>query len=399
MWHWKVHARKRLHAKCPFIARHVAAWAAALALSGPYVAGSSALAASRDAHQSHLRPVQAVSHTTLTVAGGALAYYASEDLQQPQPNIRRAIIVIHGKLRNSDQYYANMHEEAAQVEGTSASREILVIAPQFLSMLDTAPNHVAPDVLRWRGNGWMAGEPAVAPSPVSSYAALDAFLKILSDRSRFPQLREVVLAGHSGGAQVVQRYAFASQAAAALTRQGIPVRFLVASPSSYLYFDEKRPVSTPDVSAPSPSEVAAGYEKTAPLSVNFEPFDGAHCPNFNDWKYGTNALSPYVRDQWAQTKEGAEKREQAYMRLDLTYLVGGNDDDPQQSALDKSCAAEAQGPQRVARAAAYQAYLHQRDNLTVAQPFYIVPGVGHNESRMFKSVCARHVLFGTAGCD
>jgi hypothetical protein len=41
-----------------------------------------------------------------------------------------------------------------------------------------------------------------------------------------------VVAGHSGGAQVVQRYAIAGKAELALTREGVGVRYVVANPST-----------------------------------------------------------------------------------------------------------------------------------------------------------------------
>src|SRR3984893_19299219 len=76
-----------------------------------------------------------------------------------------------------------------------------------------------------------------APAPASSFEVLDALLARLADRRLFPNLNQVVVAGHSGGAQVVQRYAIAGKGELALTRQGIGVRYVVANPSSYAYFN------------------------------------------------------------------------------------------------------------------------------------------------------------------
>jgi pimeloyl-ACP methyl ester carboxylesterase len=42
---------------------------------------------------------------------------------------------------------------------------------------------------------------------VSSFRVYDDLFAWLADRSRFPALKRIVLAGHSGGGQVVQRYA------------------------------------------------------------------------------------------------------------------------------------------------------------------------------------------------
>jgi len=54
---------------------------------------------------------------------------------------------------------------------------------------------------------WEGGDNANGPITVSSFEALDAILGRLADRTIFPNLKTVVLAGHSGGAQVVQHYA------------------------------------------------------------------------------------------------------------------------------------------------------------------------------------------------
>ena len=83
----------------------------------------------------------------------------------------------------------------------------MLIVPQFLAGID-AVHHALPDrVLRWSLEGWMGGEPAEGSVPASSFDAVDTILAYLNDRSNFPALRRIVLAGHSAGAQLVQRYA------------------------------------------------------------------------------------------------------------------------------------------------------------------------------------------------
>jgi trehalose 6-phosphate synthase len=57
----------------------------------------------------------------------------------------------------------------------------------------------------------------------------------------FPDLKTVVLAGHSGGGQLVHRYAVVGKAPAALASAGIHLRYVVANPSSYVYFSDARP--------------------------------------------------------------------------------------------------------------------------------------------------------------
>ena len=54
-------------------------------------------------------------------------------------------------------------------------------------------------------------------------------------------MKTVIVAGHSGGRQLVQRYAVAGRGDGALVKAGIHVRYVVANPSSYVYFSPERP--------------------------------------------------------------------------------------------------------------------------------------------------------------
>ncbi|HEX3637922.1 MAG TPA: alpha/beta hydrolase [Paraburkholderia sp.] len=325
------------------------------------------------AHQPHLKPVATVADTRFTIdtpqGHAEFPLYLSKDWNVAQPQVTRAVIVIHGKLRNADVYFrtAQNARDAAHAEADST----LLIAPQFLATRDLRVHDEPADLLRWRGNAWMGGEAAQAPLPISSYAVLDAIVTRLADRRLFPNLRHVVFAGHSGGGQVVQRYAAAARNIAVLTAEGIDVRYLVASPSTYAYFDAQRP---------NAQGLAA-------------PFDAAQCADFNQWKYGMDNRPPYLDDRTPAQLEAT------YASRRIDYLVGGADDDPQQSALDKTCAAEAQGPQRVARAEAYYRYMQSRHPEGLKQSFHIVPGVGHNGARMLTSVCALSAMFDTKGCE
>ena len=302
--------------------------------------------------------VKELSPDHLKIGPGELSLGLSQDWKRPLPQVQRALIVIHGRLRNAQTYLHSAEQAASQAGQLSTT---LVIAPQFLNESDGTRNALSDSVLRWHANDWMAGDPAVSPAPLSSYAALDQILERLSDRKRFPALREVVIAGHSGGAQVVQRYALTTQADKALQADGIKVRYVVANPSSYAYFNAQRPIPT---------------------------FDAANCPGFNTWKYGLKELPAYA--------EGLKHRqlEQTYVERDITYLLGAKDTDPNHPALDKSCEAEAQGAFRLERGKNYFEYLTQRHPQGLNQRLVEVPGVGHNGDQMFTSPEGQKALFG-----
>jgi len=303
---------------------------------------------------------QAAEHGVKEISPGRLLLKEGEmavGIGPAPAKIERVLIIIHGRLRNAETYRQSA-ERAADLAGQSANT--LVIAPQFLNETDVALHPVADTVLRWQGNDWMAGGLSTAPFALSSYAALDQIIARLGDRRQFPDVKDVVIAGHSGGAQVVQRYALLSHEQPELEAAGVHVRYVIANPSSYAYFDERRPVA----------------------------FSHAGCPAFNRWKYGLSDLPAYAAGQTP------EQLEENYVQRDIVYLLGQQDIDPNHPALDKSCEAKAQGANRLIRGRSYFEFLKRSHPQGLNQQLIEVPGVGHNGDGMFTSPEGQKVLFG-----
>lgn len=297
--------------------------------------------------------VKELSPARLRLKSGEMAVGIS-----PSPDkIERVLIVVHGRLRNA-QTYLQSAEHATELAGQTATT--LVIAPQFLNEADVALHPVAETVLRWQGNEWMAGGESTAPFRLSSYEALDEIIARLDNRQEFPDMKQIVIAGHSGGAQVVQRYALLAHDHPALEAAGVQVRYVIANPSSYAWFDERRPVA----------------------------FNHARCPDFNRWKYGLTDVPAY-----AEGKTAAQLQEK-YLKRDIIYLLGQQDNDPKHPALDKSCEAQAQGANRLARGRNYFAYLKRLAPQGLNQQLIEVPKVGHNGDEMFTSPEGQKALFG-----
>lgn len=295
------------------------------------------------------------------VGGSGLApVYLSADWSQKLPGVTRAVIVMHGLSRDAIGYF-NGGLQARQAAG-AAGATTLIVAPRILDTADIKTLDAPADLLRWRHGNWAGGAPAQGPVPASSFAVFDAIIAKLADRHFFPDLTAIVVAGHSAGGQIVQRYAAVHHANPLLAKEGIALRFVVANPSSYLYFTPWRP----------------------------EPV--ADCPRFDAWKYGfAKGMPPYVQGS-------AASLEQRYWGLDITYLYGTLDTNPDHSVLDKTCMGEAQGPTRYARGHAWFAHLQAVAGSALHQRMFDVPGVGHNGSKMFNSVCGLAALFGTPGC-
>ncbi|WP_397451272.1 alpha/beta hydrolase [Pseudomonas sp. NA-150] len=300
--------------------------------------------------------VKALSPERLPVNGALATLGLSKDWKSPQPNTRRALIIIHGRLRNA-QTYLRSAERASYRSGLRSST--LLIAPQFLDQKDITKHQLKDNILRWHKDDWMGGEAALGPVPVSSFTVIDEILTKLSDRKLFPNLREVIIAGHSGGAQVVQRYVEVGKGGADLEKAGITLRYVIANPSSYAYFDDKRP----------------------------ETVDPKTCPTFDTWKYGMNKLPAYAG------KLTAEQIEKNYVSRDVTYLLGQLDTDPKHPALDTTCAAEAQGAYRLIRGHNFFNYLQQRHPEGLKHQLVEVPSVGHDGDLMFTSPEGQAAVF------
>ena len=285
---------------------------------------------------------------------GTIPVAVSMDWSRPLPTVSRVVIMVHGLGREADRALRDA-DQARQAAGALA-RTTLLVAPQFLTEAEANTD----DLLRWRRKDWPGGIPALGPAPLSSFDVADAILARLADRTRFPALTHVVLAGHSSGGQFVQRYAAVGRGQDALAARGIALRHVVANPSSWLWFGDDRPY-------PNPA-----------------------CPSFNQWRYGPHGMPPYAADSVAI--------EARYLARDAVYLVGDADNDPNDTTLDRSCGAMTQGPHRFSRAMQFMFNLELRNPNLVYHRIVLARGVGHEADRAFASPCGLAALFERAGC-
>lgn len=291
---------------------------------------------------------------------GLAPVYLSEDWSHALPDVTRAVIVMHGLARNADSYFKAGLKAKATAGAAGAGS--LIIAPRILDTADIKVLAAPADMLRWRHGNWAGGDAAEGPVPASSFAVFDAIIARLADRARFPNLKTIVVAGHSAGGQIVQRYAAVAHPNPLLQQEGIRLRFVVANPSTYVWFTPERP-------DPNPA-----------------------CTRYNDWKYGfAGRLPPYVQGNAA----GLEQR---YFARDITYLLGTLDTNPNHRVLDKTCQAETQGPSRYVRGHNFFAMLQRRAGVALNQQEFDVPGVGHSGGHMFNSACGLAALFDAPGC-
>jgi hypothetical protein len=280
-----------------------------------------------------------------------LPFHASRRLDS---GITRLLVVVHGALRDSDRYFA--HAAAAARDVSSST---LIVAPQFLADVDvrTAPPK---DTLYWDVESWKGGEPALGPARISSFTAMDCLLEQLTTPDRPADTPAVVIIGNSAGGQYVNRYAAVGRAPDALASRGISVRFVISNPSTYLYFDQERPVAVP-----------GGV-------------------GINRWRYGFEAKPPYVNDT---ARESLER----YLARDVTIVLGSQDRDDASVLLETSAAAMAQGANRRDRGLKYHDYIQRQARaagLATRHKLVELAGIGHAAEDVLAAPQTRKIMFG-----
>lgn len=292
--------------------------------------------------------------------GQSVLVHRTHALNAPAPELVRAVLVVHGTNTDADNYFSRMIR-AADEEGVTA--ETLIAAPLFRNKDSGRDGE-----LYWlngssSGHSWKQGDPSrTSGTDVSSFEVMDKLVSVVSDRERFPNLRVVVIAGHSAGAQYVQRYAAGTRVPETYPDQHIA--FVVANPSSFLYLDTRRPVKGSVVNFAVPQTSCS----------------------YNRYKYGLESRNAYM------SSVNAEGIREQYRSHVVTYLAGEDDTDVDDPNLDTSCAANWQGAHRLERAIAYSNYM-ERFYPAPNHRLVRVPGVGHSSTRMFRSAEGRASLF------
>jgi hypothetical protein len=318
------------------------------------------------------------SRFSVTVQGRTLKipYDGNQSITTAHPSVVRAVILIHGSARNSQTASETLDMDATTA-GVNNSTSLL-FGPQFLTEEDIDDHSLASDMLFWEDDGWKQGDPSLStsvnPRPVSmsSFAVLDSML--LRIATLCPNLRTIVIGGHSAGGQFTNRYAAGSPVPGTLALRGIQMSYVVANPSSYIYLDGTRLVSN---------------------TTNTWAVPKTSCSGYNDYKYGMRSRNSYMA-----AVPDAQIISQ-YSQRRVTYLLGGDDTDPNGDGVDTDCPAELQGLYRLVRGLTYRKYLvhYYGPQILSLHEAITVPGVGHDSQGMFTSACGVSRLFGFGTCS
>ncbi len=313
---------------------------------------------------------------TGTGAGRSLVY-RSHPLDVRNESITRVLVMVHGAGRNADGYFSSAMA-AAFLAG--ALENTLVISPRMASndgqgCRDT----LAPNEISWHCNTWRSGGASLSHPAVTSFDFMDEILRKAARKEIFPNLRVIVVTGHSAGGQVTNRYEMTNQMHDKL---GVPVRYIVSNPSSYAWPSDERPTAAAWGLTANPPGYIPEVRQGAPAFSSLG--GGRGCTNYNQWPAGLVNRTGYSANQ------SDDQIKKQLVARPTTYLVGELDILPL-AGFDGSCTAMAQGPTRLARGQAFGKYVNEK--FGAKHDVVVVPLCGHNARCMYTSDVAMRLLF------
>lgn len=310
-----------------------------------------------------------------------LTYEGSHDVvNDVDPAVKLVVFVHHGGRQNPVSYHERMQASLERADadrpGLSLLESTMIVSPGMIGnhhIADHPERYTNGHYPYWSGS-WREGANSANQPSVSNYDLLDAMMLHIVDR--FPGVRAIVQIGHSAGGQLVSRYSVGTPVWETLRSRGIALRFIVASPSSMLYFDRERPnLET--------GEGFVDYTSTVPV-VN-----GSPCTGFNVYKHGFEEPVPYMA-----RRTPAEMLE-SFRERDVFVLQGSEDNDPQADGLSTNCPDMLQGRHRVERGVRYYEYLGHFFGPEIYQTKFleVVPGIGHSSGPLFLAEPVRGMVF------
>lgn len=244
---------------------------------------------------------------------GDLYFYSSHDLASSNSGITNIIFSVHGLSATDGQVKSEYTGMITAINNSSSSSNTIVIAPHFF--------HQGTGLeLDWDNAVWRAGGKASSPigTSLSSSQIVDYLLtEYLLENPNFPQLTNVMIAGHSAGGQFVQRFASISE-----TEEQYPsydFTYLAANASHYAYPNSLR---------------WNGSDTFVPIG----------CETYNNYPFGLDALAVDSRYAFISLIGLENIRVQLLNRkvyyvlgeLDVTNATGGCEPESQQGGSGDS---------------------------------------------------------------
>jgi len=303
--------------------------------------------------------------------------YATHPLDARNTTVTRAFILVHGTNRNADHYFATA-TAAAFLAG--ALDNTIVISPHLIA----DPDKPQANEVVWpnRGDTWRSGGMSTSNPTLSAFDFMDEIVRRLADKKTFPNLTQIVIAGHSAGGQYVNRYEMANKVHGTA---GVRLSYVVANPSTYAWPAAVRPLPTGNGNPEGADKEALGPNgEKVNGDFTYGPFDSTKAPTYNRWPAGLTDRSGYT----AQTSDDQLRKQ--LVERPTTYLFGQVDVLPL-GGFDASPVGMSQGPTRRARGEAFFKYV--TETMGAKHQAIIVPECGHNDRCIFTTDVVFPVIF------
>ena len=261
--------------------------------------------------------------------------------------IDRVVIVWPGAWRNS-WVYINLVGNAYRIaqkypELNVRDGKVFMMSPVFFNQDDkVALKH---DELYFNNEGWSAGGTARHPDGfqhISSFQVMDRLIEIAVDKNRFPNVKKVVVIGHSLGAQANLHYALIKRP----KKYDNIIKYWIGDPGAVTYLDDWRPIHK------------------------------HNCSGYNSWPYGLSnhgSIPKYNRKRAG--KHGERFKEQFYQK-NIHFGIALNDN----GHGNTHCQAMMQGPNRISRTSLW--IKHFGDDFPSNFTVDYVPGLSHQDYPM-----------------
>lgn len=260
-----------------------------------------------------LKPTEDCNYN-IYIGNSKIRYCRNRALSDTNTTVDHAVIFIHGHPINARGYYDKLVDMAIDNDYMSSESDpdVSIITPFFMHEEDVESIGLTDDFRHWTENDWKHGYKSANDSGTnySSYQFMDAIVEALVDNNA--SLDDIVIAGHSAGAQFVQEYLAGTTIEQDVADPaGVDIKYVVIAPRSYMWL------------------------------TNSRPGDEQACPGYNDFKFGVAGRSghPYMND-----KTDAELIQEALFRH-VYYVVGSNDTE----IKSLSCREMVQGDHRLER--------------------------------------------------
>lgn len=297
-----------------------------------------------------LAPCTSTTEDCLSVVSygdGDFSYYSNYPLSLEEASltdIKNAILVVHGLNRNNDDYYTWLGQSLRALD---VENKTILIAPKFKIESEATGNDYY-----WSSTGWREGENSVNASKISSFALVDSIMLQLSNKTLFPNLKKIIVTGHSSGGLFTHLYGASNEVENTLT--DYEVAYIVAN-SQYFYYPDDERINESNGMLYTPSG----------------------CTGYNYWPLGYQLAPSYVQ---LHTQEEINAQ---FIQRNMLYLLGnGTGSDGALNTTD--CNATLLGSTRYDRGVNMYDYMNLKFTGNNHSKV-IVEGIGHDGQGMYTS--------------